>query len=289
MTQKTAKNKNKLPEFIVALMRSSKTSEINARIAQKFGLSPEQTMGMVASIVEVIRGDKTPLDLPNQLRMRINISLAAARRIALEICLERLLAVRDYVEGVEEAIKTFGGRPPSLMPALASEQYKKQILAKKLEFSEKKGASLSTKAQPREEKTVPSKQPPVTAAIPSPPQTSKPVVTGKETRLSLKELLDRYPDVQKQLITTKPIVIREFKRPVRPTLENWLTDYKERAGGGRHTSVERGEYLFKSANAMALDEPTRLILSGILRSYDEGTPLPINPEDGRIVLSELLK
>lgn len=106
-------------------------------------------------------------------------------------------------------------------------------------------------------------------------------------RLSLEEALAQYSNINEQLVTTIPLVLRISPNPVRPTVKNWITDYHEQMGLGKHETFDRGNYLFHSENSKRLEAEDRRKLSLILRSLDEGTPLMIDPEKQEIVFDEV--
>ncbi|MBU2037457.1 hypothetical protein KJ866_04665 [Patescibacteria group bacterium] len=101
--------------------------------------------------------------------------------------------------------------------------------------------------------------------------------------LPLAEALIKYPQLKKQPITFDSIKIRDFATLVLPSIENWLQDYQQTAGGQKHDSVERSDYLFNSANTKNLTPPERQKLSAILQSADENSTIAIDPEKQIII------
>lgn len=104
--------------------------------------------------------------------------------------------------------------------------------------------------------------------------------------ISLLEALKKYPEIEEQTITQDSIKIRNHQDPVRPSIENWLSDYTARLGYTSHDSIERGNYLFQSENTRNLSYGDRQKLSQILRSFDEKTPLTVDVDAKQIIFSE---
>ena len=111
---------------------------------------------------------------------------------------------------------------------------------------------------------------------------------GKKKRetIDINAAIKKYPSIKEQLITSIPLVLRISPDPVRPTVNNWITDYHEQMGLGKHSSFERGNYLFHSENTKRLAAEDRQKVSVILASLDEGTPLSVDPEKQEVIFRE---
>lgn len=102
-------------------------------------------------------------------------------------------------------------------------------------------------------------------------------------KLPLAEALRKFSKLGEQSITGNMIKLKYFPTPVRPSIKNWLTDYQDFAGGGRHGSVERGNFLFHGENAKRLTPLERRKLTFVLRTYDEDGEVQIDPDLQTIV------
>lgn len=107
--------------------------------------------------------------------------------------------------------------------------------------------------------------------------------------IRLLEGLKNLPELSDQVITSEKIILRNFPDPVRPSLKNWLNDYFSTLGNRRHDSVERGNYLFQSANARKLSSADRQKLAFVLKAYDENTPVSINKDSKQIIFQIISK
>ncbi|KKR44153.1 MAG: hypothetical protein UX02_C0001G0204 [Candidatus Moranbacteria bacterium GW2011_GWC1_45_18] len=111
--------------------------------------------------------------------------------------------------------------------------------------------------------------------------------TKKLEKYTIKQAIQQYPKIGEQGITSSPLKIKSFDRPVRPSIKNWLYDYTSILGQGAHDSIQRTNYLFRSENAKNLSSSERDKLGIILKSFDENTPLPIDTENNEVVFENL--
>ncbi len=102
--------------------------------------------------------------------------------------------------------------------------------------------------------------------------------TKKEIQLSLLEALSQYPKLGEQNVTINQLKLKYFDAPVRPSIKNWMTDFHDNMGAGKHGAIDRGNYLFHSENGKKLTPFERQKLSEIFKSLDEQTPLKIDTE-----------
>jgi hypothetical protein len=101
--------------------------------------------------------------------------------------------------------------------------------------------------------------------------------------LTIPEALKKYPFLEEQAITANNIKIQKFQDLVKPSIKNWINDYKTVLGQGIHSSVERSNYLFHSKNAVALSSADRQKLAYLLKCLDENIPVSINKTAKQIV------
>lgn len=107
--------------------------------------------------------------------------------------------------------------------------------------------------------------------------------TIKKTNVPLSEAMRLYPKISHQIITIAQIKLSNRQTLVSGTVKNWIYDYRDSLGSGKHSSMERGTYLFNTPNTKTLSASERNHLSVILRSHDENIPLSIDI-DNKIIL-----
>lgn len=105
-------------------------------------------------------------------------------------------------------------------------------------------------------------------------------------KLSIIPALRSYPKVGEQRISESLIKLISFEQPVLPTVKNWLEDYFSRMGTGKHSSIERSDYLFNSENGKKLAAAARNNLGIILRSYDNEEQLTVHTIRQEILFTE---
>lgn len=106
-------------------------------------------------------------------------------------------------------------------------------------------------------------------------------------RLSLKKAIERYPRIMNERITDNDIIFRGSDGPVIPSVKNWITAYHQEMGSGTHEPYERSEFLFHNKSAILLSQQERNVLSEVLRSLDEESELPINPDTQSIDILQI--
>ena len=106
---------------------------------------------------------------------------------------------------------------------------------------------------------------------------------ARNANFSLLQALQQYPRFGEQLITSLPIKLKIFPSPVRPSIKNWIEDYRTVMGAQKHGMMERGNYLFHSENTKMLTSGDRKKLAEVLRSLDEDVSLKIDPDRQEVV------
>lgn len=92
----------------------------------------------------------------------------------------------------------------------------------------------------------------------------------------IENLIKKFPKVADQSVTREPIKLLFNGEWVKPTVNNWLADYRAYAGVGQHEVNERSDYLLRSSNVQNLSTEEREKLGLLLRSYDEHFVLPFS-------------
>lgn len=108
----------------------------------------------------------------------------------------------------------------------------------------------------------------------------------KNSNLPISEAITVYRKLGDQLITNSPIKIAQFPAPARPSIKNWIVDYRQKAGAQKHGMVERGNFIFNSENAKGLSSGERQKVAFILKSLDENFPLEIDKINERVIFPE---
>ncbi len=113
------------------------------------------------------------------------------------------------------------------------------------------------------------------------------MLAGKGDVISdrIDNLMKKFPKVADQEITEKPIKLIYSGEVVRPTVENWLSDYSSFAGAEGREINDRSNYLLRSPNALDLKLEERVRLGLILRSVDEGYPLPCSSSQQKVLFN----
>ena len=102
-------------------------------------------------------------------------------------------------------------------------------------------------------------------------------------KLSLKDILEKYPELATKEITAGVIIDKTTGRYLDPTIQNWINDYVNQMGSGQHTNLDRGKYLSNSTNVKNLDKDDKKIIEKLISSYDGNEKLFIDKEDKAII------
>lgn len=104
--------------------------------------------------------------------------------------------------------------------------------------------------------------------------------------LPLSQALQKYPALGEKLISGNPIKIKFLPAPVRPSIKNWITDYHQILGAGRHEMMDRGNYLYHSENARRLTPGERQKLAAALKALDENEAVTVDTVRQEIIFSQ---
>lgn len=108
---------------------------------------------------------------------------------------------------------------------------------------------------------------------------------GKVRQHTLLDAMSRYPGLSNQFLTEENIKLKSQAALVRPTLSNWLKNYRDEIGIGKHDSVARATFLFESLNTKKLSSQERERLHAIIRSLEDNELLDIDTEHQTIVFA----
>lgn len=101
----------------------------------------------------------------------------------------------------------------------------------------------------------------------------------------LLDAMARFPNIGNQLITTANIKLKSQALPVRPSLSNWLKNYRDEIGIGKHDAVARARFLFESYNTRGLQSGEREKLHALVRSLEDNELLEINTKNQTVVFA----
>ncbi len=104
-----------------------------------------------------------------------------------------------------------------------------------------------------------------------------------KVRMTLRETLERFKSVKNQIITKSNIMVAGTQKYSPGTIGNWITDYRLSVGQGKHTAIERGNYLFHGRNTRSLSAEERQRVAMVLKSIDENMPLVVDIEREEVV------
>ncbi|MFA6159895.1 MAG: hypothetical protein WC678_02275 [Parcubacteria group bacterium] len=102
-------------------------------------------------------------------------------------------------------------------------------------------------------------------------------------KLTISKAIEKFPELGEQLVTSSHIKLKNFPEPVRPSINNWLSDYTFNLGFESHSAMDRGTYLFRNENAKVLNSTDREKISYILKAYDENSLVDVNVNTKQIV------
>ncbi len=107
-------------------------------------------------------------------------------------------------------------------------------------------------------------------------------------KITLKEAIKKYPEIQNQKISDENLEAENGEYLVSGTIRNWLEDYFQRAGGSKHDSYERSEYLFKAESVRLLDNEEKNKLGVILKAFDDESLVAVRKEEKEIDFNETI-
>jgi hypothetical protein len=108
---------------------------------------------------------------------------------------------------------------------------------------------------------------------------------AKTEEIAVEDALKKYPNFGEQAVSGNLLKLKYFPTPVKPSIKNWITDFHDNMGAGKHSSIDRANYLFHSDNGKKLTPMERRKLSLILKSLEEQTPMSIDTATQAIILS----
>jgi len=108
-------------------------------------------------------------------------------------------------------------------------------------------------------------------------------------QLPLSEAIKKYPQILKQIITSRNIITKPFLKPLKPTVKNWIMVYEKILDVSKHNTIERGEFVFRSKATQGLNKNERKILLILFKSRDEDYKLTIDIDSEKIVFENIVE
>jgi len=134
---------SRLPDYVQSWMCSNETAQINADIIKKYGL-PKEKVSLLASLMGDVFFKEIILEkLPEAIQRELEIDYNLAKKIAIDEGVLKFLPIREYLKGIENAILSWGGQLPIVLPPKPS-AYNSVALAEKK--PEQKTTSLTQKS-----------------------------------------------------------------------------------------------------------------------------------------------
>lgn len=108
-------------------------------------------------------------------------------------------------------------------------------------------------------------------------------VSAEMDNLPLLDALSKYQRLSEQTVTEDRIAVKGESAPVRGSIRNWLRHYRDAVGIRKHSTMERGQFLFQGENTRRLSAPERERVSFLLKALDENTPVPLDVERQEVI------
>jgi hypothetical protein len=106
---------------------------------------------------------------------------------------------------------------------------------------------------------------------------------NKKIAMSIGDILEKYPEIGEQIISSISLRGRGFSDVLRPTIKNWINDYYQETGAGKHSLMERADYLYHKVNTKYLTDKERQVIMAIIKSLEDGELLNVNIDTKEII------
>ncbi len=119
--------------------------------------------------------------------------------------------------------------------------------------------------------------------VPKVPEEDSGSPTVQTIQLPILDALSKYQRLSEQTVTEDRIAVKGESAPVRGSIRNWLRHYRDAVGIRKHSTMERGQFLFQGENTRRLSAPERERVSFLLKALDENTPVPLDVERQEVI------
>ncbi|MDX9856043.1 MAG: hypothetical protein WCZ08_02060 [Parcubacteria group bacterium] len=110
--------------------------------------------------------------------------------------------------------------------------------------------------------------------------------TEKIVKLTLMQAIEKYPEIQDQIISEGLLKLQGKENLVKGSIRNWIRDYYNTVGAGNTDLMKRSSYIYYSQNSKNISNAEKQKLSVILKSLDENVPLEVDLMKKEIVFKE---
>ncbi len=111
--------------------------------------------------------------------------------------------------------------------------------------------------------------------------------TGEEknviVKLKLEDALRKFPEIGEQAVSSASLRGGGFSDMLRPTIKNWIKDYYQEMGTGKHDLMQRGDYLYHGKNTKRVSEAERQKLMALIKSLEDGELLRVDGQQKEII------
>lgn len=249
-SEEIVKELNRLPEDVLFVLSSKSETEANIKLKNEFGFNEEKSKIVNAFYLSILFKINSISDFPLFIKDKLGI---ADQSIVVNMLKHFLMRFYNFDNYLPETISFFNelnlpipSQPPLINKARKTRELQEQELRKA--------------------------------------QASSRMVENVD--MTIGNAIKSYPDLGEKILTSSPIKLKIFPQPVRPSIKNWIEDYRSTMGAERHGMMERGNYLFHTENTKRLTSGERKKLAEVLRSLDEDVTLKIDPDRQEIVFEQ---
>lgn len=218
---------------------------------------------LTPTIANIFLGEQDLTRLPIYVERTLHVNTRISHGIAYEINKNMFCKFPDYFQDAAKLLEKWEGLKTE--PLLVEEKAWRRVLDLEpwLEQEEKEKEMATQREAEEKKKTL-----------------------ELLDKLPLVQALGKYQRLGEQSITMNMLKLPSSESPVKPSINNWLIEYRDFAGPGKHNTMERGNFIFHNDNAKRLTAPERQKLTVILRSLDEDIPVYIDGELQQVVFIE---
>lgn len=251
---------NKLPKDVRDFFSSNEPRIHLETACFLYGIDEKEIKKISETIAQIFLKEVSLDKLPLMIEREFNVNSRVASGIAYEMGIRMFVQFNDYFTDYMTNAKTLLKKweQNKIQPIVSKEKAWQQVLDIEPWILEQEKEKEQAEAAAKE----------------------------KTDSLNLVEALNKYPKLGEQEVSVNLLKLRYLPQPVRPSIKNWITDFHDNMGAGKHGAVDRGNYIFHSENGRKLTPAERQKLSLILKSLDENSPLAVDPEAQKIIFQE---
>jgi hypothetical protein len=250
----------KLPVDVKEFFHSNEVRLAMERACFLYDISEEDMDELTGTIGDIFLENIQMAKLPELIQEKLEVSAEIAQGISFELNSKIFYPFADYFKESAELMEKWN--TAKLPPFISEEEAHSRILAIEPWILE----------QEDEERAEGKKQ-----------QAEAVKQQAKIDNLALGKALEKYPNLGEQAVTLNLLKIQGSLALVKPSIKNWINDYHSALGSGKHSTIDRGNYLFHSENGKRLTPGERQKVSLVLKSLDEESLLEIDGDAQQII------